>query len=66
MTLMTNLAVEDGLERLKVAAQELKVSNDTLRDWCKSGRVRYHRLGVKLIMIPRSEIARLVRESQVS
>lgn len=59
------IADPQELERLNKAAKMLNVCDDTLRSWCKSGRVKYHRMGAKLIMISRSEITRLIRESQV-
>ncbi len=61
----TVLRPDEEMERIKSAAEMLRVKTDTLRGWCKDGRVRYHRLGAKLIMIPRSEISRLIRESKI-
>jgi excisionase family DNA binding protein len=58
-------AREEELERLSAAAKLLKVTTGTLRDWCKSGRVKYHRLGPKLIFVSRSEVSRIIRESQI-
>lgn len=62
---MTTPIVADPLVRLARAAAELNVSSWTLRNWCKSGRLRYLRIS-SLIMIPTSEIKRLVRESYTS
>lgn len=63
---MTTSIVADPLVRLARAAAELNVSTWTLRNWCISGRVQHHRLGPgRLILIPISEIKRLLRESSV-
>lgn len=55
-----NIATHSSHERLRDAARELKISESTLRAWLRSGRVRYSRLGQKLIVIPRAEIDRLL------
>jgi excisionase family DNA binding protein len=61
----TMLIQEDRLRRLSQAADELNISSWTLRVWLKQGKAHYHKLG-RLIMIPQSEINRLVRESRVA
>lgn len=45
------------------AAEELGLSHWTLRSWAYSGRLASHKLGTRL-MIPRTEIDRIVAESE--
>lgn len=55
----------DTLIRLTKACQQLDVSYWVVRNLCREGKVRYHRIGKKLLMIPQSEIDRIRRESLV-
>jgi predicted site-specific integrase-resolvase len=58
-------AQSDALVRLTKACRQLDVSYWALRDWCREGKVRHHRIGKKLLMIPQSEIDRILRDSLV-
>lgn len=55
---------DEKLVRLTEASGQLNVSYWALRDWCHAGKVRYHRIG-RLLMVPQSEISRILRESVV-
>ena len=60
----TDAIVTDPPVRLARAASELGVSAWIVRQWCHSGRVGHYRLR-NLIMMPESEIQRLLRDSSI-
>lgn len=60
----TQLVVPEELMRLKNGAKELSISRWSMRRMCVEGKVSYHRIG-KLILVPRSEVERIFRESRV-
>lgn len=63
---MSNSVIhEDRLVRLAEASIQLNVSYWALRDWCRAGKIRHHRIGKRLLMVPQSEIDRVLRESVV-
>lgn len=47
---------EAQMDRVKPAAAEIGISPITLKRWLNSGRLRGVKAGVKLWLIPRSEI----------
>lgn len=47
---------------LQRAARLLDVHEDTLKRWCKRGKIELIRVGPRLLRVPRSEIARLRAE----
>ncbi len=47
---------DDGYMRRKEASAYLGISERTLGDWMKSGRVPYRRLGKKLVLLRRDEL----------
>jgi excisionase family DNA binding protein len=66
MNAITNMGPEEELVKLSEAAKILNVSTHTLARWCKSGKLRHHRLNGFLYMVPRSAISHLIRDSQVA
>jgi len=65
MNIQTNDNRRQQLYRLAQAAEQLQISQHTLRTWCKTGRVSYHRMG-NLIMISQGELSRIIDQSQVA
>jgi excisionase family DNA binding protein len=63
-----NEEIQDvSLLRIEETASILRVSQWTIRNWCKSGKISYHRIGGKrILMIDRSEVIRIINESRVS
>jgi hypothetical protein len=55
---------EDKLLRLAEAASELRVATFTLRHWCLSGKISYHRIGAQLMLL-QSDINEFVRSSRI-
>jgi excisionase family DNA binding protein len=55
---------DEKLLRLSEASAKLNISYWTMREWCRSGKCRYHRPG-KFLLISQTEISRLLQESQV-
>jgi excisionase family DNA binding protein len=47
---------DDGYMRRKEASAYLGISERTLGNWMKSGRVPYRRLGKKLVLLRRDEL----------
>jgi excisionase family DNA binding protein len=64
MVVMNQVAQSSNLFRVEEAADMLRISHWTLRDWCKAGKVAHHRIGRKL-MIQRGEIDKIISESQI-
>lgn len=58
-------AKEEQLLRLSEASKKLNVSYWTLRDWCRSGKVRHHRMG-KFLMVSQAEVCRIIDASLVA
>jgi excisionase family DNA binding protein len=61
---MPATAEPDQLYRLEEAAERLRIASHTLRHWCLSGRVSYHRIGAQLMLL-QSDIDAFVRSSRV-
>jgi Helix-turn-helix domain len=57
---VTPLDPNDKLLRLREAADRLRISRHTLREWALRDKVIYRRVGGLLLMIPESEVTRLL------
>jgi excisionase family DNA binding protein len=51
---------------IKQAAKVLGRHEDTIRRWCKTGKIKANRVGPKLILIPRSELGRLRTQGKLA
>jgi excisionase family DNA binding protein len=51
---------------IQEVAQLLQFSEQTIRDWVRSGRISAGRIGLRAWRIPRSEVERLLAQLQIS
>jgi excisionase family DNA binding protein len=60
--LTTNLSELPELLTIKEAADYLRITKETLRQWKRQGLVSFTQVGVNVFRVQRSEVARLVSQ----
>jgi excisionase family DNA binding protein len=65
---MRTIAMEQAISKLLTAKQSailLGLSEETIRRWIQTRRIRYVKVGAKAIRIPEDEIQRIIAEGTV-